>query len=83
MTVLSVKKNAPASTAVAIFPDGLGDDVGDALGVVVTLGKGEGGTGEGGTGEGLEVGVGLTVLEAVVLAEVEAFSVRLAGATLL
>ncbi len=36
-----------------------------------------------GEGEGLKVAMGLTVLETAVLAEVEAFSVRLVGATLL
>ncbi|MGZ7146236.1 MAG: hypothetical protein ACXVIA_05900 [Halobacteriota archaeon] len=64
--VLSALKKLLPSTVVAIFPDdGAGEDVGDELGVVVALGE----------GEELEVGFGLTALEAVVLVEVEVFVV--------
>ncbi len=58
--------------AVAIFPeDGVDVGVGDGLATVAL-----------GDGDVTEVDVRL-VLEVVVLAEVEAFSVRLVGATLL
>ncbi len=71
--VLSVSKNLLASILVAIFAGGgVGEDVGDGLGVLVGLGD----------GEGLIVAVLLTALEVVVLVEVEVFSVKLAGTTL-
>ncbi|MDD1720970.1 MAG: hypothetical protein LUP95_03190 [Euryarchaeota archaeon] len=67
-----MRKNLLGSIVVAIFPGGgTGVGVGDELG---TMALGE--------GEGLEVDVRLTALEALELVEVEVFSVKLAGATL-